>query len=255
MIKVTVDTSAARRMLEAGHKHARYAAMVALNNQAFKAMRDGREHIKSKLDRPTRWTITSWYVRRKATKDKLEAAIGWSDYLSNKSGEAADYYLSQHWNGGRREYKAFEKRLIRAGIMPAGLYAVPGKAAEDMGMIDAYGNMKGGVITAILSALSAFTESGYNANATTRQSRKLSVNKRAAKNVYWSGKPGPNTPNGIWALDEKYSKRGRLRPVIVFVRKPTYTRRLNLKAISDKANSGFAAEFSRAYRQALASAR
>jgi hypothetical protein len=242
-------------MLDAGQKQARYAASVALNNQAFKAMRDGRKHIEQKIDRPTRWTITSWYVRKKATKTDLVSAVGWSDYLSNKRGNAADYYLSQHWNGRKREHKAFETRLIRAGIMPDGLYAVPGKAAEDMGMIDHYGNMKGGVLVAILSALGAFKEAGYSANATTRQSKRISANKMASRQVYWAGKPGVNTPNGIWAIDEKHSKRGRLRPVIVFVKSPDYKRKLDLKGIADKAQRGFSAEFDKAYHQALATAR
>ena len=250
MIKVTIDSSSVRRMLANGSKQVTWAAKEALNNVAFSSMRSGRDHIRSKFDRPTRWTVNSWYVRRKATEAKLEAVVGWSDYLSNKSGNAADYYLPQHWNGGRREHKAFEKRLIRSNIMPADMYAVPGKAAEDMGMIDAYGNMKGGVLTAILSAVGAFTESGYSANATTRQSKKYSANKRAARNVYWAGKPGPNTPNGIWALDEKFSKRGRLRPVIVFVRGPRYTKRLDLGMLSRKADVDLQAEFNRALRVA-----
>lgn len=242
-------------MLADGNKQARYAARVALNNQAFKAMREGRSALSAGLDRPTRWTITSWYVRRKATREKLEAVVGWSDYLANKSGNAADYYLSQHWNGGRREHKAFEKRLIRAGIMPAGMYAVPGKAAEDLKMIDPHGNMKGSVLVAILSAVQAFGESGYNANATTRQSKRMSASKMASRLVYWAGKPGKNTPNGIWVLDDKYSKRGRLRPVLVFVRAPAYKRRLDLKSIATKAQTGFEAEFKAAYAKAMATAR
>lgn len=255
MIRVTVDSSSALRMLDVGSKQARYAASVALNNQAFKAMRDGRKHIVHGLDRPTRWTVTSWYVRKKATKADLVSAVGWSDYLANKRGDAADYYLSQHWNGGRREHKAFETRLIRAGILPAGMYAVPGQAAEDMNMIDRFGNMKGGVLVAILSALGAFKEAGYSANATTRQSKRISANKMATRQVYWAGKPGKNTPNGIWAIDDKHSKRGRLRPVIVFVKAPNYKRRLDLKAIAAKAQAGFDAEFKVAYAQAMATAR
>lgn len=255
MLKVTVDVASVQRMLAQGQKQVRFAASSALNTQAFKAMRDGRQHIEQKLDRPTRWTVTSWYVRKKATKADLVAVVGWSDYLSNKRGNAADYYLSQHWNGGRREHKAFESRLIRAGIMPAGMYAVPGRAADDMGMMDRFGNMKGSVLVSILSALSAFTESGFSANASVRQSRRIGANKRAAKQVYWAGKPGKNTPNGIWAIDDKHGKRGRLRPVIVFVKSPHYKIRLDLKSIADKAQSGFPAEFDKAYRQALATAR
>lgn len=257
MIKVSLQGfDQVQRMLQEGNKQARFAAKVAINNQAFKAMREGRSHIQSGLDRPTRWTVTAWYVRRKATKDNLEAVVGWSDYLANKSGNAAEYYLGQQWAGGGRKHKAFENRLIRSGLMPAGMYAVPGKAALDMRMIDANGNMKGSVLVAILSAVQAFGESGYNANATTRQSKRMSASKMASRQVYWAGKPGPNTPNGIWALDEKFRRgRGRLRPILIFVRSARYRQRLDLTSIAERARAGFDAEFSRAFAAALSTAR
>ena len=257
MIKVDIrGLDGIRKMLADGNKQARYAASVALNGQAFQAMRDGRAAIQSGLDRPTRWTVTSWYVRRRATKAKLEAVVGWSDYLANKQGNAADYYLAQQWTGGGRKHKAFENRLIRAGLMPAGMYAVPGRAAEELKMIDGNGNMKGSVLVAILSAVQAFRESGYTANASTRQSKRMSASKMAGRHVYWAGKPGPNTPNGIWVLDERHRKgRGRLRPVIIFVRAPVYRAKLNMQRIASGAVSGFPAAFERAYAAALATAR
>lgn len=255
MIRVSVDSAATRRMLDAGQKHVRYAAMLAINNCAFHAMRAGRKEIESKIDKPTRWTVTSWYVRRKATKQKLEAVVGWSDYLANKKGEAADYYLSQHWNGGGRKHKAFEKRLIDSGVMPSGLFAVPGKAAEDLKMIDRFGNMKAGVLVAILSGLGTFNEAGYNANASVRSGKRRAASKTASRHVYWAGKPGKNTPNGIWIIDDKHGARGRLRPVMVFVRSPVYAKRLDLKSISNSAPRNFDVEFAKAYRQALATAR
>jgi hypothetical protein len=255
MIHIKVDASSTLRMLENGQKQARYAAAVALNTCAFNGMREGRKHLEQRLDKPTRWTVSSWYVRKKAKKTDLVAVVGWSDYLANKRGNAADYYLSQHWNGGRREYKAFEQRLIRAGVMPSGMYAVPGQAADDLKMIDRNGNMKAGVLVAILSALSTFTEAGYNGNASTRQARRLSANKMASRLVYWAGKPGKNTPNGIWVIDEKYSKRGRLRPVMVFVRSPNYSKRLDLDGVANKAKSGFDQAFKLAYAQAMITAR
>lgn len=254
MLKVTVESSGVRRMLDAGQKQARYAAMLAINNVAFEAMRGGRRELETKLDRPTRWTVTSWYVRRKATKQKLEAVVGWSDFLSNRRGDAADYFLSQHWNGGARQHKAFEKRLIAAGVMPSGLFAVPGKAADELGMIDRFGNMKGSVLVAILSGLGTFTEAGYAANATVRSGKRRSASKSASRHVYWAGKPGKNTPNGIWIIDDKHSARGRLRPVMVFVRSPVYAKRLDIKSIADSASRRFDAEFAKAYRQALATA-
>ena len=252
MIKVDIrGIDDVRKLLDRGSKQAKVAAARAINSVGFYALNQGRKHIQESLGNPTPWTVKSWYLRRKATPDKLEAVVGWSDYLSNKGGNAADYYLSQHWQGGSRKHRAFENRLQRAGLMPSGHYAVLGKAASDLNMLDRFGNMKGSVLVSILSGLGAFTESGYSANATTRQSKKIKGNKAAAKKVYWAGKPGKNTPNGIWMIDDKHSRRGRLRPILIFVSAVHYKRRMNLDTIAARAGSKLAGEFGREYDKAM----
>lgn len=236
-------------------KQVRYAASRALNTAAFAAMREGRKQIEGALDRPTKWTLSSWYVRRKADKTNLTAVVGWSDYLVNKQFKGPDYYLAQHFAGGRRKNKRFEDRLIAAGLMPAGHQVAIGKAAQEMGMIDGHGNIKGGVITAILSALQALSGPGSNGNAAGR--KRDSRNKSAMRQVYWAGKPGPNTPNGIWALDEKFrGGRGRLRPVLIYVKPGNYRKRLDLQRIADAVVvRTFNAEFAKEYANALRTAR
>ena len=234
MLKIKVEGMAdVQRQIDAIGKRARFAAAQALNVTAFAVLREGRRQIEAAFDRPTKWTVAGWYVRNRATKADLVAAVGWSDYLANKQFRGPDYYLAQHFNGGGRQHTRFEQRLIAAGIMPDGMNAVPGKAAADLGMIDRNGNIKPGVIVAILSALSAFNTSGFTANASVRQSKRRSANKAATRQVWWAGKPGPNTPAGIWALDDKFrSGRGRLRPVVIFVQKARYRKRLDLDRIA-----------------------
>jgi len=241
MVNISVDIKGMKELqskLAGFEKQIPFVLKEALNAVAFQAMREGRDYLQKNIDRPTPWTVKSWYVRKKADKKSLVAVVGWSDYLSQKriqEGQyaGAEFYLAQHWNGGQRKLKAFERQLIKRRIMPAGMQAVPGKAAEDLNMIDKYGNMKASVLVAILSAVGSFDEMGYSANATVRQSKRLGASKMAAKFVYWAGKPGPNTPNGIWMLDEKFKRgRGRLRPVIVFVKPGNYRKRLDLDTIS-----------------------
>lgn len=251
-----------RYLTDLQRKQIPFATKNALNTVAFNAMRVGRDYLQANIDRPTPFTVKSWYVRRKATKTRPEAVVGWSDYLSQKRiGEGgqfagAEYYLSQHWTGGPRKNKAFERQLQRAGIMPPNTQAVPGEAAEEIGMIDRYGNMKGPALVAILSAVGSFDQMGYNANATVRQSKRLGRSKAAAKHVYWAGKPGKNTPNGIWLLDEKHSRRGRLRPVIVFVRRANYARRLDIDAVSAQVQrSGFREAFEKELAHAIRTAK
>lgn len=260
---VRADIRAATEFLsDLDRKQIPFATARALNTVAFNAMRIGREYLKSNLDRPTPFTVNSWYVRRKATKAKPVAVVGWSDFVSQKRiGEGgrfagAEYYLSQQWTGGQRKVKAFERQLQRSGILPAGMQAVPGKAADDLGMIDRYGNMKGPVLVAILSAIGSMDEMGYSANATVRQSKRMSRSKAASKRVYWAGKPGKNTPSGIWMIDEKHSKRGRLRPVIVFVKPGQYKRRLNIDEVSNNVQrKGFREAFERELAYAISTAK
>lgn len=262
-LDVRADIKAATQYLtDLERRQIPFATARALNTVAFNAMRAGREYLQANIDRPTPFTVKSWYVRRKATKTKLVAVVGWSDFVSQKRiGEGgkfagAEYYLSQHWTGGPRKMKAFERQLQRRGILPAGMQAVPGEAADDLGMIDRYGNMKGPVLVAILSAVGSLDEMGYNANATVRQSKRLGKSKAAAKRIYWAGKPGKNTPNGIWMIDEKHSKRGRLRPVIVFVKPGQYKRRLNIDAVSSEVQrSGFREAFDKELAHAIRTAK
>lgn len=263
MIDIKIDTRDVERYLDSVQREQiPFAASRALNTVAFQVMREGRDHIKSGLDKPTRWPIQSWYVRRKADKQSLIAVVGWSDYLNQKrlnpggSSSDAEYYLSQQWNGGGRKHKAFERQLIKAGFMPSGMYAVPGAAAEELGMMDGFGNMKPSVIVAILSSIGSFNEAGFKANATARQSKRMSAAKSAKRHVYWAGKPGKNTPNGIWIVDEKHSDRGRLRPVIVFVNATNYKPRLDLESLARNVRErDMPREFNRALEYALRTAR
>lgn len=255
MIAVKVDVTGLNEVkarLQGMGKQVDYAASRALNSVAFDAMREGRAHIAAGI-KASPWTVNAWYVRKKASKNDLTASVGWSDYLANKRGHAAEYYLSQHWAGGSRKQKAFESRLQRAGLLPAGMVTVPGKAASDLRLTDGKGNIKGSSLVSILSGLGAFTESGYSANAS---GRKLSKIRAASRRVYWAGKPGPNTPNGIWMIDEKYkSGRGRLRPVMIFVNRASYQKRLDLGKIAEQSRAKFRQHFNAELENALRTAR
>lgn len=258
-MQINIDTSSLKALearLNGMGKQVNYAASRAINSVAFDAMREGQAHIAAGLNNPTPWTIKAWYVRKKADKNSLVASVGWSDYMANKRGHAAEHYLVQHWNGGTRQLKAFEKRLQRAGLMPAGMMTAIGKAAFDLGMVDTRGNLKGSALVSILSGLGAFTEAGYSANASTARSKKLKGSKAAARHVYWAGKPGPNTPNGIWMIDEKHkSGRGRLRPILVYIKSANYKKRLDLDKTVEKSRAKFDQYFNVELQNALRTAR
>lgn len=262
VISVKIDgMQATLATLSGNQKQIGYAASRALNSLAFDAMRAGRSQMREFLDRPTNYALTAWRVRRKAKPSDLATVVGWSDALSSKriqegQDAGAEYYLAQHWKGGGRKLKAYERHLRQTGILPAGMFTVPGKAATDLGMMDAHGNMKPSVIVAIMSAVGGLDELGYSANATIRQSKRMSANALAKRRTYWVGKPGVNTPLGIWMIDEKFSARGRLRPVLIFVRAPKYRARLSIDKIhSQVVTAGWKTAFEKELLAALRTAR
>lgn len=252
MLDLTITGDRATvQLLDDTPKQVRYAAMLALNNAAFAGMRAGRAKLAEKFDRPTRWTTTQWRVRKKASKQDLTAAVGWSDALANKGGQGPDEILGHHFTGGRRINKRFENRLQRYDILPGGMQTAPGAAAASLGMIDAHGNMKGSALSSIISALRARGREGSDGNAVGR--KQWSRAKKHAARVFWAGKPSSNMPIGIYLLDDKADK---IRPVIVFTRPGRYTALFDLQTfVNDEIEQGFADGFEAAYARAMATAR
>lgn len=244
---------AAFGVLDAAGKQTRFAAKVALNEAIKVGQTAGREQLRARFDRPTRWTVNSWAIRKWATKSDLVGAVGWSDFLQNKQGRGADYWLKQHFEGGRRETKQFERRLRSTGVLPGNQQTAIGSAAERLGMLDAYGNMRGGAITAILSAMQSLSipGGGYAGNAAGR--KQWSKSKKHAARVYWAGRPGTSGPSGIWALDDKNDK---ILPVLIFTRPGVYSARFDIRTfVNDEIEQAFEDRFEAAYARAMATAR
>lgn len=178
-------------------------------------------HVVKDFDRPTQVTLKSLYV--KAANPKNQTARVWfKDAFT--SGIPADKYLQPQVQGGVRGHKRFEKALIARGIMDSSEYAIPTKD-----ILDAFGNVKGGLSLKILSGLGAAeTVSGTTANATSSRRSKKKGNARR----FFVAKIA-NT-RGIW--ERKGTAFGvGIRPVFVFVTKaPNYQQRLDFFGIAEK---------------------
>lgn len=250
-IKADIDIREATRHLDnVQREQIPFATSVALNNAAAKSLPDMSREVRDSFDRPTPWIQKSARYT-KATKAKPSITFGY-DVFGNKQGVTAGKVLSAEVHGGERRLKRFEVALQRRGFLPSGMFAVPGEAAADLGMIDSYGNMKGSAIVQIMSKLGAFQEMGFTANATNGKRKR----KAGRDNVYWVGKPGRNTPLGVWLIDEKSSGRGRLRPVLVFVKSARYEKRYDFhNAAAMYLRKHFDTEFASALQLALATAR
>lgn len=229
--------------LKAFDRQRKFATVVALTRTA-KAVKDAEVAEMARVfDRPTRYTLNALYVRP-ATMARPEASVGFKDFAGK--GTPAWKYLGPQIEGGARRRKRFETSLARAGLLPQGMFAVPGDAAD----LDAYGNMARGQIVKILSDLKAFGEVGYVAN---RRGRGNSRRRRRAERYFVGGfgRARP-LPPGIY----KRVGDGPAVPVVAYVRAPRYRRRFDFFRIAERTvNATFQREFDRALASALRNAR
>lgn len=204
-----------------------YATAQALND----TVEDLRDHHRMVLpvvfDRPTRYTLNSLRVLKASTRRDLVAGIYFKE--SNRSGR---HYLLPQVEGGGRPHKAFEKWLIRRGIMASNEYAVPASGLK----LDAYGNVSTGIITSILSQLFA----GPDAHQwETKRSRKRAGQ---ARNRYFVPQAGSALRRGIWRRKGKKT----IEPVFIFVSAVAYQTRYPFFDISvDYARTYFPINFER----------
>lgn len=183
------------------------------------------------FDRPVPWTLNSVFLKPATLKDPV-AAVGFKEFAPK--GTAAGKYLKPQIEGGPRRLKRFERLLQAKGLLPPGMYAVPGKAAE----IDGHGNMNLGQLVKILSFLRAFGEQGYLAN----RSRRVKSRGVRRGEQYFVGAPA-GKPLGVW------QRRGStIAPVLIFVRPPVYSKRFPFKEVADRT---IFFEFSRQLDRAL----
>lgn len=192
------------------------------------------------FDRPTRFTLGALYVKP-ATKGDLVAEVRFKEGFGSIP---AWRYLGPEVEGGPRRHKAHELRLIRAGVMRADEFAVPGQGVT----LDANGNMRGGEIERILSQLQSAGGSGYDGNETSRSRKR---NKRRGSGRYFVLRPD--------AGDLRYQRRSvragiywrkgarEVVPVLVFVKGPRYAKRLPFyETARDVARSRFPINFAAA---------
>lgn len=185
----------------------------ALNHTANQANQALVSEIDDVFDRPTSFTRNAVRIMN-ATANRLEASLWVKDEKDNASkGQAPEDWVAPQVFGGPRVDKASERSLRSKGILPAGLFIVPGAGAR----LDQYGNMSRGQMIQILSGLGALEQtSGFKGNAT-QSARSLAKGHQKAYFVMKRGK----VPIGIAERRE-----GAATMVLAFVRQPQYQVRL-----------------------------
>tara|TARA_R110001583_G_scaffold34551_1_gene115875 strand:- start:25103 stop:25870 length:768 start_codon:yes stop_codon:yes gene_type:complete len=186
-----------------------FATALALTWTGKKLKENVQSVMRQRLDRPKAFTLNSVFLKP-ASKKSLVAKVWFKDWIPK--GTAADKYMRPAVFGGARRHKRSETAFIARGIMKPNQFFVPAAGAK----IDAYGNMRKGQITQILSGLGAFSEMGYMANATRsrRSKRKRNANK------YFVGHPGDrhgSDVSGVWERKRIGTGATGIRPVLLFV--------------------------------------
>jgi hypothetical protein len=191
------------------------ASIVALNKTSNIARDAIKVDMKRIFKSPTPYALNASRSMF-ANKATMSSAVLLKDV---GTGTPAERYLGPEIEGGTRELKPFEKALQAKGILPAGMFVVPGKAA----IIDRFGNQSSAQIVEVLAAVSAYKSGGKVAKAVTRRALAKRTRARAKYFVHLGNKGdtgGAGAP-GIY----KVVSSGHVAPAMLFVHSPRYSAR------------------------------
>ena len=207
-------------------KQVRYATAVALTKTAKRVEKRLQQDMLDAFDNPTPWTARGTFTKP-ATKADLTAVVGIKDRQA--------VYIKEHFLGGLRGQKPFERVLTSMGLLPSGYKAIPGNGMK----LDGRGNPSRAQLKEIIGSLGS----------------RMQVAKGRGKKVqmvgYFAVTPGSKshlTPGIYW-------RSGRaLKCVLVFVKAAGYKKVMDLPgSAAEVVNKEFAAQFSAALDQAIGS--
>lgn len=182
------------------------------------------------------------YVKRStfstsATKSNLSATVGLKDQKPS-GGTAPSVLLKEHFTGGLRGNKPFEKAIATLGGMPSGYRAIPGSGMT----LDGYGNPNRKDIGEMLGSLR------------TRMQVAKGRGKKVALVGYFIVPVGAQShlPAGIY----RRPARGVLQTMFVFVRQASYRKVIDFnRTAQDVVAREFQPQFDAAFAEAMRTAR
>lgn len=228
------------KMTDIEKKQIPFALKNALNKTADEVKEAEARQMSVSFDRPTRWALNGMYIQY-ATKTNQSAVVKFKDDKDKKWGRGtpAANFIEPHVSGGKRNVKGFESSLRWAYVLPKGMYIAPGAACP----LDAYGNIPHGLIMQILSYFKASERwAGHTSNITDKGRARLLKGTRKTRGFQYIISNGKGTkafsrdkngqdvwrpqhlPAGIYKK-EVYTHGTRIRPIIMFVKEPSYQKR------------------------------
>lgn len=236
--KVKTDLSALKGWVKATNEQIKQASVQAINDTAFKARKDMQAEMRAVFDRPTNYIVSSVKVEQATLTNGVATVV--PTYKGGKGIEPTKVLAAEVY-GGPRRLKRAEVALQRAGILPAGYFTVPGGGAKPL--FDQYGNLKASFIVQLLTYFKAMGEQGYKANMSDKRKAKLANKGRSAGGfvtingveyfVAFGKLRGGKTEHlapGIWSRTGVHGVD--VKPILMFVKQPSYRKRLNLDAFA-----------------------
>lgn len=231
-ITIAVDKSGAfaAGLNELERRQLPFATMQAVNATAFDVRQRWGEIMPKVFDRPVPLTLKA-VLYTKASFAKPVAQI----YIRDEAFKGAPpaKYLQAQVEGGQRRHKAFENRLMAAGILPAGMFAVPGKGVA----LNAFGNLPARQITAVLSQVQAQFDPLNNQTAVSAGRRRRREAKKGQRNGdYFVARRSGHLPAGIYQrITSGFGSSVRsVRSVLFFVKRATYRKRYDIFGAAQK---------------------
>jgi hypothetical protein len=223
---------------EKEQKQIPYAVALTLAKIAFKAKDAIKNEMKIVFDRPTPYTLNAVYSLNNLKNGKFkmsgpQAEVGLKEDIFGKS------YLKAQVEGGHRFAAKSEGSLFYTGNLAKGEYIVPAKTMTK----DMYGNIPRGQMNKVLSGIKAFSEMGFNANASAARRSKAKGNAKRFAFIKPSG------GNRVRAIYEREGKS--LKPLFFVMREPKYKKRLKFYDIVENIKQK---QLQREFQTALAQA-
>lgn len=243
MAKIEIDMKEIERLAKEFDQVRKQQIPYALRLTANKLAENTKLHMETKeipsLDRPTRYALNMMRVDYAKSNKNPVATVKVKDtaMITKRGMVGPDQVLGHLFTGGQRRGKGFEGLMQQAGILPKGMYAVPGEGVT----LDAHGNIPKGLIVQLLAYFRAFQESGFRANMTTTsraafERRHLRKNYKSSTSFnFFLIRVGDKSRlhPGIWARVGFGAFGKAIKPILMFVNRATYKQYFDLPAIAD----------------------
>lgn len=228
-----------RQFTELEQKQLPFAARQAVNQTAFGIREAWKRQAAKVFDRPTPFTVNAILYRKAGAVGGGRDVMGGVAHRATGNATAEVYirdeafkgtppskYLLPQVEGGGRRHKGLERLLQARGVLPAGMFAVPGRGVK----LNQYGNVPSGQVRQILSQLGAGMDAGYvsNESAALRARRERRQKRRGGGGRYFAltTRRGRLVPGIYERILTGFGSA--VRSIFVFTKAPTYRPRYDI---------------------------